>query len=274
MDIFISWSGAQSKKVAEALHHYLPLIINAIHPWLSSADIDAGARWGADVATKLHQSKVGILCMTSSNLESIWVHFEAGALAKTLENTYVCPYLMGVKPSGLKGPLAQFQAIQSDEKGTRALVETLNRALGENSLSAGHLGEAFGVWWPKLKETLDAIEEDEPPGQTRSVEDMVEELLALARIQARAHWSRDVPGDGPPAAEHLITGIIESAFGEGAVARVIPQTNSYRYWVDFENVNVCSGTLSDDLSFLEIKNRFVKLRNQLKLGRESDEEAN
>jgi hypothetical protein len=67
MDVFISWSGPQSKQVAEALHHYLPLMINAIQPWLSSADIDAGARWASDVAGKLQQSKVGIICEGASN---------------------------------------------------------------------------------------------------------------------------------------------------------------------------------------------------------------
>ena len=64
MDVFISWSGPQSKQVAETLHHYLPLMINAIQPWLSSADIDAGARWASDIAGKLQQSKVGIICLT------------------------------------------------------------------------------------------------------------------------------------------------------------------------------------------------------------------
>ena len=39
MDVFISWSGERSRAAAEALRGWLPKIINAIKPWLSSADI-------------------------------------------------------------------------------------------------------------------------------------------------------------------------------------------------------------------------------------------
>ena len=185
MEVFISWSGKQSQEVADALHRYLPQMINAVEPWVSSADIEAGARWGADIAGKLEKSKVGIICLTPSNLDAIWIHFEAGALAKTLENTFVCPYLCDVKPSHVKGPLAQFQAMRADEQGTRRLLETLNRALGENARKPEDLAEAFNVWWPKLKEKLDAIQNEGPPAKARSAEDMLEEILSLVRSQAQ-----------------------------------------------------------------------------------------
>jgi hypothetical protein len=185
MDVFISWSGTQSKQVAEALRHYLPLMINAIQPYLSSADIEAGARWASDVAGKLQQSKVGIICLTPTNLQSIWIHFEAGALAKTLDNTFVCPYLVGVEPSDVKGPLTQFQAKRANEEDTKRLLDTLNSALGENAVKAEQLAEAFSLCWPKLKAQLDALQKDELPAEKRPERDMLEELLELARRQAR-----------------------------------------------------------------------------------------
>jgi hypothetical protein len=40
VEVFISWSGERSKCVAEALRNWIPKIINAVLPWLSSADID------------------------------------------------------------------------------------------------------------------------------------------------------------------------------------------------------------------------------------------
>jgi hypothetical protein len=113
VEVFISWSGERSKCVAEALRNWIPKIINAVLPWLSSADIDKGARWSADVASKLESSKVGIICLTPSNVHSDWILFEAGALSKILKNTFVCPLLIGMEPSDIKGPLAQFQATRS-----------------------------------------------------------------------------------------------------------------------------------------------------------------
>src|ERR1700730_15398652 len=98
MDVFISWSGARSEAAARALHDWLPKVINAIKPWLSTSDIDKGARWGIDVALKLESSKAGIICLTPSNLHADWVLFEAGALSKTVKSTnFVCPFLIGIE---------------------------------------------------------------------------------------------------------------------------------------------------------------------------------
>ena len=67
-----------------------------LNPWLSSADIDKGSRWATDVAAKLETSKIGIICVTPGNLHSDWILFEAGALSKTLQNTFVWPLLLAI----------------------------------------------------------------------------------------------------------------------------------------------------------------------------------
>jgi hypothetical protein len=56
MDIFISWSGKRSRAFAEALRDWLPMIINAARPFLSSSDIDKGARWSTEIAGKLEKA--------------------------------------------------------------------------------------------------------------------------------------------------------------------------------------------------------------------------
>ena len=112
--MFISWSGEQSKAFAEAFRNWLPKIINAVRPWLSSADIEMGARWSIDVAAKLEASKFGIICLTPNNMHSDWILFEAGALSKTIVNTHVSPVLIGLEPSDIHGPLAQFQATRAN----------------------------------------------------------------------------------------------------------------------------------------------------------------
>lgn len=130
MDVFISWSGERSRAAAEALRDWLPKIINALKPWLSVADIDKGARWGTEIATKLKDSKAGIICLTPNNLHSDWLLFEAGALSKTIENTYVCPFLIGLEPADVKPPLAQFQATRATKKDVLKLLKKVEYSAG------------------------------------------------------------------------------------------------------------------------------------------------
>jgi hypothetical protein len=110
MKLFLSWSGARSQAIAEALREWLPKVIQAVKPWMSAIDIDRGARWSSDIAVELSDTSFGILCITPENLNAPWIHFEAGALSKTLEKSLVCPYLLELEPTDLKGPLVQFNA--------------------------------------------------------------------------------------------------------------------------------------------------------------------
>src|ERR1700731_3125213 len=101
MKIFLSWSGARSKFLAEALRGWLPRVIQSVKPWMSDKDISAGSRWLSEVASELSESKLGIICVTPENQNNPWLLFEAGALSKTLEQTHVCPFLFELTPSQL-----------------------------------------------------------------------------------------------------------------------------------------------------------------------------
>src|SRR5688572_24049156 len=82
--VFISWSGARSKAIAEALRGWVPRVLQSVHPWMSGEDIYAGARWLAEIQAQLSQTGVGIICVTPENQHSPWLNFEGGALSKTL----------------------------------------------------------------------------------------------------------------------------------------------------------------------------------------------
>jgi hypothetical protein len=186
MKVFLSWSGETSRRLAEALREWLPAVLQAVEPWMSAADIDKGARWSADIAGELEQAKVGVLCLTRDNLAAPWVLFEAGALSKTLQKTYVCPYLLGLRPADLRGPLVQFQAAEATEADTRRLVATINAALGPKALSERSLDRAFATWWPELEKVLKALPPARPGARpARSERDLLEEVLSLVRDLAR-----------------------------------------------------------------------------------------
>ena len=99
MKVFISWSGNKSHKVALLFREWLPSVIQSVVPYVSSEDIDKGARWSTDIAKELEDSTFGILCVTKENLNAPWLSFEAGALSKTMDKSFVTPFLFDIKRS-------------------------------------------------------------------------------------------------------------------------------------------------------------------------------
>jgi hypothetical protein len=193
--VFISWSGEQSHKVALALRDWLPSVIQTVEPYVSSEDIDKGARWSSDIAGELEKSSFGILCVTRQNLEAPWIHFEAGALSKSVDKSRVSPLLFGLKRSEVKGgPLLQFQSTIAEAEDMRKLVLSLNSACQPPLLEEQRLNTIFEVWWPQLDKAFKALLADtasftQPPegpvqpdpGNT----EILEEILELTRQQHR-----------------------------------------------------------------------------------------
>lgn len=186
MKVFLSWSGPKSKAVAEILRDWLPNVIQALEPWMSSEDIDKGAAWDAEIARSLADSKAGVVCVTPENQNAPWLNFEAGALSHVVSKTMVCTYLVGIRAVEVTGPLSRFQATEADEEHTRKLIGTLNKALGELALTESKLNSSFCVWWPSLEKKL----KDVPltwfsEGAARSTNDLLEEILLLTRNLAK-----------------------------------------------------------------------------------------
>lgn len=102
MKVFISWSGDLSHKVAVILRDWLPSVIQSLESYVSSEDIDKGARWSTDISKELEDSSFGILCITRENLDPPWLNFEAGALSKSVDRSRVSPFLFGVKRSDIR----------------------------------------------------------------------------------------------------------------------------------------------------------------------------
>lgn len=190
MKIFLSWSGedSQSHQVAKALHKCLPRVIQHLKPFLSSHDVDSGTNWGPEVDKQLLENNFGILAITKASMLAPWLLFEAGALSKHVNRAHVCPYLLGLKPTDLEGPLSKLQSRESNKSGTMMLLETINKALpNERILNESALKEQFEMWWPKFKEDLENIKNDGPSKlntaneNVREDRDLLEEILTLSR---------------------------------------------------------------------------------------------
>lgn len=233
MKIFISFSGDKSKRVALMLKTWIPSVIQAVDPWMSESDIQAGARWGSEVASVLQQAKFGIICLTKGNANAPWIVFEAGALAKTLEGTFVCPYLIDMEPTDIPrgSPLNQFQAKRSNQAETLQLMKSINLAVaaaGENAISDQQLEKTVGVFWDELDTTLRTLpdEANEPPPKTS--DEMIKETLEIVRDIAR---TREKPL-GPKAWQRgfsTVGSLLESTKGTAEIIYQKDDPEAYRF---------------------------------------------
>jgi hypothetical protein len=211
--VFISWSGDQSRKLAEALRQWLPGVLQFVKPYFTPDDIEKGARWGPDITKELDESQVGIICLTKDNLDKPWILFEAGALSKSFDKAKVCTVLFGVDTTDLKGPLTIFQHTRFDEADFKKLVKSINSTSGDDKLEDTVLDSVFKMWWPQLETKINKIlaEHDSNDNATgRSERDILEEILELSRLNSRRKHPRDreIP---PDALYELLEGLHEFA---------------------------------------------------------------
>lgn len=97
MKVFISWSGLISRQVARSFYDWLPIVLQFVKPYMSSEDIVSGTRWFSSVGEELQSCNFGLVCLTSENVISPWIHFEAGAISKVIENSRVVPVLFRLR---------------------------------------------------------------------------------------------------------------------------------------------------------------------------------
>ena len=221
MKVFISWPGELSHRVALIFRDWLPSVIQAIEPYVSSEDIDKGARWSTDISQELEESSYGILCVTKENLDAPWVNFEAGALSKSIDRSRVSPFLFDVRRSEVTGPILQFQSTVFDEQDIKKLVYGVNTACEDDALEESRLDSVFEVWWPHLEKQLQELQLDSPAkeeinqkaSEPSHYDEVLEEILELVRSQQRLLRSPD---------ELLPQEYIQAAFHHGDRLRMNP----------------------------------------------------
>ena len=184
MNVFLSWSGDRSHKVAQLLGDWVCCVIQATKPWISSRDLDRGALWLGEINNQLKETTVGIICLTQENKNRPWILFEAGALAKGLAGSRVCTFLIDLSSTDLKDPLAQFNHTFPKKDSVHALVKTLNASLPSGALDPRILDQVFETYWPQFESRFHSIIEnttDAPQEVPRNNEDVLSEILDITR---------------------------------------------------------------------------------------------
>jgi hypothetical protein len=184
MEVFLSWSKSRSEALAMLLREWLPEVIQQVKPWMSTEDLNKGQRWAVEIGERLDRGSQGVICVTRENMDSPWLNFEAGALAKSLDIGRVRPLLLDMRPSDVTGPLAQFQLTVARERDEMyKLASSLNSEC-EAPLSESRLRKAFDRAWPDFASELESIplsEAPHVPKLRRDTDDVLAELLERVR---------------------------------------------------------------------------------------------
>lgn len=187
MKVFVSWSGEQSQKFAEALKEWLEQCIQSVEVFFSSEDIEKGDNWQIKLSNELHDTNYGIVCLTPENIDAPWIHFEAGALSKMLDSK-VMVLAMNINFADIKGPLKAFQATKFENNDIFKLLKTIN-GLQEKPLGEEKLKNSFEAFWPQFQAKIEKIkkettsESDDRKSLKVNVSETVDEILQIVRSQ-------------------------------------------------------------------------------------------
>ena len=176
------WSGERSRAVAELLKDWIPDVLQDVDTWMSP-DIEAGARWSREIDERLSNTDFGVSCLNRENLRAPWILFEAGALAKKVDEARMVPYLMDdLSPTDLEPPLGLFHAQRWNEQGTHQLIVSLNKSL-KRKLEPERLDRIFGANWSRLEAGLREVPDpdDLVPAKPRDPNQMLAEILESVR---------------------------------------------------------------------------------------------
>lgn len=192
MKVFVSWSGEFSKKIALLIKDWVEQCIQSVEAFVSDEDIEKGENWSARLSNELSNTNYGIVCLTSDNISTPWIHFEAGALSKLVDSR-VSTIAVDVQYSEIKGPLSSFQNTKLEKTDMLSLLKSINNSIeksGEKSLNEDKLKNSFEAFWntfdKNLKKLFDDHKKEPVKKQTSKMQiqqESFDELLQLMRNQ-------------------------------------------------------------------------------------------
>lgn len=211
--IFISWSGPETKPIANTWADLLRDMFDFVEPFVSTA-INPGERGLDQIKEALADTQFGVFVTTRANQHAAWLNFEAGAISNQATDTStaagkVAPCLVDfVNDTDLTSPLRQFQYRTLNREGVLDILTTIAEA---NSVDVSRIVNRFELAWnapdtgynarfaAAIATVTAAAEQHNEPDQpavpavpaagSRPAEDMFSEILAILRDLQRREAS-------------------------------------------------------------------------------------
>jgi hypothetical protein len=157
MQIYISWSGPASFKIASILRDFIRDVLPGIETWVSSEDIKEGARWSNELVRILDQTSFKIICADPSNHQLNWFNFELGAIAKSTDKWNIKVFLFELKPGDLRGPLSHYQTVRVDKMDVRRLFEDIHANITGVQISKAEMIESINHKWSDFMKGIENV---------------------------------------------------------------------------------------------------------------------
>ena len=184
-NVYAVWSGAPSQQIALLLTKWMPIFLQGtVDCWLAASDIRRSCGWGPELAKRLDESNLAILCLLPENTNEDWVQSEAGTLTKSIEDGHIFCLCFGVDPAHLPGALGEFQATVFEKSDFLQFLKRLNVTYGL-PLSEKEIEEVFNSVWNAFAAEIQGVMETVPSSDLEAVTFSEPEDLELPIDQLR-----------------------------------------------------------------------------------------
>jgi TIR domain len=250
MAVFLSWSGARSKDYATNFNEWLSIVVPGV-PIFFSPDIEGGRRSFAAIEEGLRSCTYGVCCLTPDNLDSTWLHFEAGAISNALSRNAggpppIVPLLFdGLTNNQVKPPLSQFQTKCNTKNDLLSIALAVNAARIEGQIGPHIVTTLFEKFWSDYDEKASSIAvTPTTTAPKREVSDIVEEILDIVRTQTRSAYPTMGNLYQTAMEQHFLAAEARSEVQERAIKNGLKVDGGGPYGPDL---------IIDDIIFIEVK---------------------
>jgi len=165
LNIFISWSGTASKRIARELESTFKALINVDDVFLSEIDINKGSQWRKELKKGLKEKTFGFFIFTKNQQTSEWMAYEAGSIhMNSVLDIDIDPsmvaLLFNVEETIIPKYLDEYQHVKFSKDDYKKFMFELNKNSSQ-IISQDILEKRFDLTWETFKtKVTDIIKEE------------------------------------------------------------------------------------------------------------------